>query len=107
MATDQDEYGCCGLTEPGGGGCVYNARSTADPGIGGNAIAISCRLGKIKLEMFLLITIIFKLILRQASNNLFSTNFLEKEKIRRTEAMNRSGMANSTVQTQLLDKTIA
>ena len=104
MATDQDKYGCCGLTEPGGVGCIYNARSTADPGIGGNAIAISCRLGKIKLEMFLLIT---KLILRQACNNLFSTNFLEKEKIRRTEAMNRSGMANSTVQTQLLDKTIA
>ena len=103
MATDQDKYGCCGLTEPGGVGCVYNARSTADPGIGGNAIAISCRLGKIKLAMFLLITIIFKLVLRQAYNNLFSTNFLEEDRIRRTQAMDRSGLANSTAPIQRLD----
>ena len=52
MATDQDKYGCCFLHKPGGRGCFYIARSTADPAIGGNGISISCRLGKIKLEMF-------------------------------------------------------
>ena len=51
MATDQDKYGCCFLMGSGGSGCYYKARSTADPGIG-NGISISCRLGKIKLEMF-------------------------------------------------------
>ena len=51
MATDQDKYGCCFLMGSGGSGCYYKARSTADPGIG-NGISISCRIGKIKLEMF-------------------------------------------------------
>ena len=52
IATNQDKYGCCFLHKPGGRGCFYFARSTADPGIGGNGISINCRLGKIKLDMF-------------------------------------------------------
>ena len=104
MASDQDKYGCCFLHKPGGRGCFWIARSTADPGIGGSGISISCRIGKIKLEMFLLITI--KLILRQASNYLSLTNFLEENKIRMTDAMDRSGLANSTARIQLLDKKI-
>ena len=105
MASDQDKYGCCFLHKPGGRGCFWIARSTADPGIGGNGISISCRLGKIKLEMFWLITIIFKLILRQACNYLFFTNFLDENKSDR-QISDRSGLANSTSQIQLLDKKI-
>ena len=76
MATDQDKYGCCFLHGPGGRGCFFIPRSTADPGIGGSGISISCRLGKIKLEMFWLITI--KLVLRQAYNNFFFNQFFRR-----------------------------